>query len=185
MTDVLTGTEHFTLAEVEANTEWPIPDDFHLNAQLTLEGGERLRATLGVPIVLTSLWRSETANAALPGSVPNSRHLIAGAMDGRPEGITLDEAARRFAAAQAAGTVSPFDQLLVESDHLHYDPGGAWGYRNEALVADVSSPTGWTELGAWAAAHPAVVAASAVVAGLAFRHPAGVRDTARDGLGSK
>ena len=168
---MLTGTPHFSLAEVAANTEWPIPDAYQDNAQATLEALEVLRAQLGGGrLRLTSLWRSEQGNAATAGSVLNSRHLTAQAADVVPLDATIQEDAQTFATAQAAGTVALFDQLLIEPDHLHYDPGGIYGYRRQALVGDTVN--GWVSLTDWVSAHPA---ASGVAAAITFRAGAGGR----------
>lgn len=145
----LTGTSHFSLAEVAQNTEWPIPDVYQGNAQLTLRSLEQYRAVLGVPLVLHSLWRSPAANAALPGSAPDSAHLQAKAADVVPLRMSIGDAARKLAAAQAAGQLPAFDQILVEPDHLHIAP---FPGRNEALVG--SPATGWTALSDWARSHP-------------------------------
>ena len=167
---MLTGTPHFTLAEVAANTEWPIPLEYQDNAQATLKALEVLRATLGgLPLRLTSLYRSASGNAATAGSVANSRHLTAHAVDFVPMMDTITGVAQTFAAAQLVGQVAPFDQLLIEPnpDHVHFDPGGVYGFRNQALVG--TPATGWVALTEWVQAHPAV---SAVTAGVTFPDPA-------------
>jgi len=159
---VLTGTPHFTLAEVAAHTEWPIPSGYADNAQATLEAAEQLRAVLGGGrLRVTSLWRSVVNNAAQEGSATNSRHLTAQAVDLVPMDISLDEAARRWAAAIAAGGVAPFDQMLIEGNHLHFDPGGLYGYRRQSLVATASG--GWISLDSWIGSHPLAVATSGVL----------------------
>ena len=161
---VLTGTPHFTLDEVALDSEWPIPAYYQDNAQSTLEALEALRAALGGGrLRLTSLWRSASANADTAGSVPNSRHLTAQAADFVPMDTTLDGVARAFAAAQAAGTINLFDQILIEPDHVHYDPGGVYGYRRQALVGDQTS--GYVALVDWVQANPA---AAGVAAGGSF-----------------
>jgi len=162
---MLTGTAHFSLEEVAADTEWPIPTFYADNAQATLDALEALRAALGVGrLRLTSLWRSASANADTAGSVVNSRHLTAQAVDFVPLDTTIDGVARAFAAAQNAGTVDLFDQLLIEPDHVHYDPGGVYGYRRQALVGDQTN--GYTALVDWVQANPA---AAGVAAGGTFR----------------
>lgn len=160
----LLGTPHFAPPEIAASTEWPIPQVYIGNAQQTLQALETLRAVLGGGrLRLTSLWRSPSANAQLDDAASNSRHLTAQAVDFVPLDISLAEAARRFARAAQAGAVAPFDQFLVEGDHIHYDPGGAYGHRNEALVQVAAH---WAPLTDWVQAHPA---ASGVAALAAFR----------------
>ena len=149
------------------DTEWPIPAQYQDNAQATLQWLELVRSQLGAPLWLTSLWRSASANAALEDSAKNSRHLTAQAVDFVPVGITIAEAARRWQQAQQNGTAPAFDQMLFETDHIHGDPGGAYGVRGEALVQVVSKS--WQQLDAWIKANPAAVSALGVALFLGFR----------------
>lgn len=134
---MLTGTTHFTLAEVARNTQWPIPAEYQDNAQATLEELEEVRAVLGVPLRLTSLWRSGASNAGLPGSAKASQHLVANGADFLPVGISLEEAGRRWQTALDNGYVPDFHQFIVEEAgddglgaHIHYGRGTG----NQTLV---------------------------------------------------
>lgn len=134
---MLTGTPHFSLGEVAANTQWPIPAVYQDNAQATLELLEDVRAVLGVPMRLTSLWRSAASNASLPGHALASQHLTADGADFVPLGITLEEAARRWQDAVEAGTAPELRQFIVEQPG--YDGLGAHvhvgrGTGDQALV---------------------------------------------------
>ena len=127
---MLTGTPHFTLGEVAANTQWPIPAEYQDHAQATLELLEDVRAVLGVPLRLTSLWRSRASNVLLPGHADASQHLSADGADVVPVGITLEEAGRRWQEAVDAGTAPTVHQFIVEQPgddglgaHIHVGRG--------------------------------------------------------------
>lgn len=130
MSVALTGTSHFTLGEVQAAGQWPIPPEYQANAQATLELLERVRAILGTPLRLTNLYRTAEHNADLPGSSPTSQHLTADAGDVVPVGLSLDAAAQLWAAAVADGRAGDFGQFIVEQDavdglkaHIHVSRG--------------------------------------------------------------
>ncbi len=80
-------TPHFTLAEMTASTtaqrqgldNTPTPEALQ-RLTLTAEMLERVRAHLGVPIVVTSGYRSRAVNAAV-GGVTSSDHAIGAAAD--------------------------------------------------------------------------------------------------------
>ena len=143
---MLTGTPHFTLAEVQRNTQWPIPEQYQDNAQATLEELENVRDILGAPMRLTSLWRSSSSNALLPGSANASQHLSADGADFVPIGITLREAGERWLQAVQDGRTGDFHQFIVEEQgddglgaHIHYGRG----VKRESLVRLASGQYTW------------------------------------------
>lgn len=80
-------TPHFTLAELTRSTtathlrlnNTPSPDALRA-LQTTAEMLERIRATLGKPIIVTSGYRSPTVNRAV-GGVSSSDHMTGQAAD--------------------------------------------------------------------------------------------------------
>lgn len=77
---------------------------------------------LGVPVSATSLTRTPEHNAAIGGSKTSS-HLVGQAADFTVQGLSNQQVKERLLAAQAAGKLPPFDQLIFESDHVHIGLG--------------------------------------------------------------
>lgn len=85
---------------------------------------ERVRAVLGVPLRVTSGYRSPSENLA-SGGAPTSDHPAGLAADIVPQGVNQFDAYRRLEAARAAGTLPAWDQLIfypVEG-HIHVGLG--------------------------------------------------------------
>lgn len=171
---MLTGTAHFTILELARDTEWPIPPQFQDNAQATLEAAEVFRANLGGGrLQVTSLWRSVAGNAAQPDAATDSRHLTAQAIDLVPLDLTVEDCARRWAVLVALGAVPSFDQAIFESDHIHFDPGGAYGARGQSLVSVNAADTAFAPLSSWIAQHPVSASAAGVALVIGFPLVAG------------
>ena len=51
------------------------------NASLTIERGNRLLARAALPGIVTSGWRPQAINAAIPNASPRSKHLSCQAID--------------------------------------------------------------------------------------------------------
>lgn len=83
---------------------------------------EEVRALVGVPIVITSGYRSPAVNRAV-GGVPDSAHALGHAADIRVERLGAYSLARLI---QASGI--RFDQLILETSraivHISTDPRG-------------------------------------------------------------
>lgn len=98
------------------------PVDVRANlSRLARELLEPLRAVLGVPIRVTSGYRSPERNEAVGGS-DTSQHMDGTAADLSPVGLSLQETARRILAAEAAGTMPRYGQLIFypyTTGHLH------------------------------------------------------------------
>ncbi len=127
-------TAHFTLAELTASDTAERlgivnrPDDEALDNLHTLAAGlERVRAVLGVPVVITSAYRCGKLNSAIK-SKPTSAHVKGLAADFRAPGFgTVAEVAQHLASyAESIG----FDQLILEGTgpgawiHVAFKPPG-------------------------------------------------------------
>lgn len=102
---------YFTLAEVQRVSD-PIPAQYEENVRRSIAALDQLRAVIGVPFVLTSGYRTPERNARVGGSATTD-HDEALAWDFVPQGITLHEFYRRFRAAEAAGKLPAFDQVVL------------------------------------------------------------------------
>lgn len=138
---------HFSAAEIGAASSASIPSAYEANAFRTLQGLEAFRALLGVPLHLTSFYRTPDHNALIGGS-ETSDHMLALAADVVPIGASLVQVASRILAAEASGKMPPVDQVIFypfTTGHLHLGFGARM--RGELLVrlADKDVPD---------AAHP-------------------------------
>lgn len=119
---------HFTAAEL-GNP----PPQYLANAQATAELLENVRTILGVPLRVTSGWRSDADNARVGGSA-TSGHLTARAADFVPIGMSLQDAARKMEAAKANGQLSYGEVIYYPTDgHIHITLPGVGG-NGEALI---------------------------------------------------
>lgn len=108
-------TAHFTRAELGYDAA---PVAYRPNLERLAHLLERVREALGVPLRVTSAYRSVQANASLPGASSTSQHLTGQAADVVPVGLSMQSALAKLAAVSFAG----FGQLIVyplSSDHLH------------------------------------------------------------------
>lgn len=113
--DHLPLSEHFTWDEAQASAtarrlglENVLPDALARNVIRMAAFMEEVRLMLGVPLRVTSWYRSPAVNKAV-GGVPTSAHQLGLAVDFQPQGMTLEEAFERVAASHLA-----FDQLIEE-----------------------------------------------------------------------
>lgn len=103
-------TQHFTLAELTASTtaqrlrlDNTPPPELVPRLVRTAEMLERIRSTLGVPVVVTSGYRSRAVNAAV-GGVTSSDHA---------QGHAADIVAPRYGTpTQIARTLAPLVSVL-------------------------------------------------------------------------
>jgi zinc D-Ala-D-Ala carboxypeptidase len=147
-------TEHFTLgefivsstAEAMGNDNMPTPEHLE-NLKNVAAGMEKVRSILGdCAIVITSGYRNPVVNKKV-GGVPNSAHALGHAADFRAAGFTAIGAARKIAAAHAAGEIE-FDQLILETSrkivHISFDPEGGTkkkGPRGDVLTQRLGAGT--------------------------------------------
>ncbi len=128
-------TEHFTLEEF---TDSPtalrkgisnMPNDTTIgNLQRVAETLEKVRALFGMPLVISSGYRSVALNAAV-GGAKNSAHLTGLAADFIVPGMTPSDTAK---AIVKAGIL--FDQLIYEGTWVHIGLSDGEP-RNEVLTA--------------------------------------------------
>lgn len=116
---------HFTLAELTASNKARAegldntpPPELVPRLVRTAEMLERIRATLGVPVIVTSGYRSQALNRAV-GGVSNSDHT---------QGHAADFVAPRFGPpAQIAKSLAPLVDLLGIGQLIYEHIGGkAW-----------------------------------------------------------
>lgn len=121
-------TPHFSDAEL-GNP----PPQYMANAKRTAELLEAIRKVLGVPLRVTSGYRSATRNRAVGGS-PGSGHLTASAADFLPIGQTVQTSAKLLEAARRQGAIAYGEMIYYESDgHIHVTITGVGG-DGETLV---------------------------------------------------
>lgn len=110
---------NFTLAELDPRAEAPAAMLGTLTA--SAEVLQSIRDAVGVPLRVTSGYRSTSYNAKVGGS-PTSAHLTGRAVDFVPVGITLWEFDRRLREAEARGAVLPYVELIYypfSKGHVH------------------------------------------------------------------
>lgn len=92
-----------------------------VNGERILELLETAVNILGVPVEITSFWRTPVLNAKVGGKVsPPSAHMDLRAVDFQPIGLPVDDAYHTLAATSDA--VLDFDQLIIEHSHT----GARW-----------------------------------------------------------
>lgn len=107
-----------------------------------------MRDLVGVPLIVTSYWRSPEHNASIPNAATHSQHMMGDAVDldpvKRPDTPSTQEIVSRVIAAMGRGSVPQWGELIVyKSDqHIHmstpFPPGGQ---RNQqVLVQDGKEP---------------------------------------------
>jgi hypothetical protein len=122
-------TPHFTLDEMivsqlaarEGLDNNP-PPEARANLRLLCNALEQVRALFGVPIIVSSGYRSAAVNKRVGGS-PASQHLQGLAADFTVSEMTPREVVRRISESDV-----PFDQLILEFDrwaHLSVAHAGA------------------------------------------------------------
>lgn len=140
-------TAHFSQDEFELDGPMPaqcVPVYTSLCEELL----EPLRVHYGIPIVITSGYRSPASNAAAHG-VANSQHIATSvycAADFYVEGMQLNM--RPVFDLVRQSSELQFDQLILEhgsaSDIIHASWSRAYN-RREALEGEVANQSGYTE----------------------------------------
>lgn len=138
-------TAHFALEELVGSTARPasaeelasVPVLVRANLQQLAQLLERVRAAVGVPLVITSGFRSASENESV-GGVKTSQHLQGAAADFVPQGMTSAAAWSQYLAdAVGRGALGTFGQLIVYPVKL---PGGkGWGHIHLSTTAGASS----------------------------------------------
>lgn len=126
-----------------ARTEWervsdPVPLHLEPNVLKTMQVLDAVREAIGVPIVLTSGYRTPARNARVGGS-QSSDHPNALAVDFKPRGLDLHEFHRRFVEADRARKIPPYDQIIVypyTTKHVHLGVGPRMRRQHLLRVAD-------------------------------------------------
>lgn len=131
MTDALIGTRNFTPLELDrVSSGGRVPDALRANGQRLLDLMQRIRDALGVPVVLTSGYRSVQDNAQLAGASATSDHLSALGADWVVPSLSKRDVAVLLDAYN--GALTPYSQLIyyLTDDHFH----AAVGSKGERLV---------------------------------------------------
>ncbi|MNH15417.1 Peptidase M15 [compost metagenome] len=120
-------TPHFTFSEMTISQlaardgfDNTPPPEAKANLQLLCCALEQVRALFGMPIIVSSGFRSEKVNRLIGGS-PNSQHVQGLAADFTVIEVTPRETVRRIMESAV-----PFDQLILEFDdwvHLSVSRG--------------------------------------------------------------
>jgi zinc D-Ala-D-Ala carboxypeptidase len=109
---------HFTDAELDVVGA---PAAVRANAAKLAQLLEGVRAELGVPLRVTSGYRSPDRNSTVGGAA-HSQHMDGTAADFVPVGLTRAQTNARLKAAAAAGRLPAFGQLILypyTDDHVH------------------------------------------------------------------
>ncbi len=139
---------NFTLQELTQTSTGleNIPGPVELARLQALAHGllEPVRAILGVPLRITSAYRSPGVNLAVRGS-SSSAHLTGDAVDLVPVGIPVESAMRAIYEAHRAGQLPTLDQAIVypSGNFLHLGhPRGAAKARGDLLRSAAPSGSG-------------------------------------------
>ena len=114
-------TAHFSLEELDGGSA---PPAIQGNLLTTANWLEAARGILGVPLDITSGYRTPAHNAQVGGS-SSSDHVNGLAADFEAEGLTPYQVYQQLQAAEDAGTLPAFDQLIyyVADNHVHVGLG--------------------------------------------------------------
>ena len=135
-------TPHFTLAEFTRTgtglPNEPMPSQVAALTSLCLHVLEPIRALLGVPLRVTSGFRSAQVNAAINGAA-GSQHMRGEAVDFVPVGMDVETAMARIAAARI-----PVDQLIVypRGGFIHVSYAAGKAQRRQLLRSDAAGGSG-------------------------------------------
>ena len=150
---------HFTLSEFEATTTH-LPNAAPPSAVTSLRllcarVLEPLRAAWGVPVKISSGFRSVAVNAAIKGA-KRSQHLYGCAADVVPIGMPIEEA-MRVAVAEMLREGLPVGQIIVypnaETPFIHVSIDLDRDPRQEALTTEAPGGSGGPYR-AWVAPRP-------------------------------
>ena len=135
-------TPHFTLAEFTRTgtglPNEPMPSHVAALTSLCLHVLEPIRTLLGVPLRVTSGFRSSAVNAAIKGAA-GSQHLKGEAADIVPVGMDVETAMARIAAARI-----PVDQLIdyPRGGFIHVSYAAGKAQRRQLLRSDAAGGSG-------------------------------------------
>lgn len=135
-------TPHFTLAEFTRTgtglPNEPMPSHVAALTSLCLHVLEPIRTLLGVPLRVTSGFRSSAVNAAIKGAA-GSQHMLGEAVDFVPVGMDVETAMARIAAARI-----PVDQLIVypRGGFIHVSYAAGKAQRRQLLRSDAAGGSG-------------------------------------------
>jgi len=133
---------HFTLRELTRTSTGlvndPSPSQVAALTSLCLHVLEPIRALLGVPLRITSGFRSSQVNAAIKGAA-GSQHMRGEAADIVPVGVDVETAMGLIAAAGL-----PVDQVIVypRGGFLHVSYAAQRANRGELLRSAASGGSG-------------------------------------------
>jgi hypothetical protein len=125
---------HFSEAELRYDETPPV---YQGNVRRLAYLLEEFRRIAGVPLRVTSVWRSPERNAAV-GGVPTSRHLTGEAVDFVPVGLPVLEFWQRVVTARNAGAAPAWGELELDTTdgHVHVTLA-RFGERNgEVFILD-------------------------------------------------
>ncbi len=109
-------TPHFTRGELNYDAA---PATVRLNLEALAAFLERVRALLGVPLRVTSGYRSPSTNSALSGASATSQHMDGTAADVVPVGLSIGDAAQRLSGSTLRGEWGQVIVYPLGGDHLH------------------------------------------------------------------
>lgn len=104
-------TANFNADEFDVHEPWPAGAHFETNRLELARRLQWLRDLAGVPVIVTSAYRSETHNAEVGGS-PTSQHPKGEAVDAVTWLIPLRSLAARVLADVRAGRAPAFGQII-------------------------------------------------------------------------
>lgn len=116
MSSSLYVTPHFTRAELNYDAA---PATARANLEQLAALLERVRSELGVPLRVTSGYRSPATNAGLAGASSSSQHLDGTGADVVPVGLSIGAAAQRLAGSPLRGQWGQLIVYPLGGDHLH------------------------------------------------------------------
>lgn len=130
---------YFSLSEITRACGGSLPPaEFHANVNKTVQFLDTARAILGVPLLLTDLWRDQAENDRLKSegysAAKNSQHMRGLGADVCPVGISPYLAAQKLIQAQSEGRLPAFHQIIVYDAgdlHIHF------GLAGESWAADL------------------------------------------------
>lgn len=79
--NIVMNTENFKVSEFACHDGTPVPEGYYSNVSLLMKNLQVLRDYIGLPVFISSGYRTPSWNAKQPGAVKNSYHLRAMAAD--------------------------------------------------------------------------------------------------------
>lgn len=135
---------HFSEAELTVGlpADTPVPAAVRANAVALTGLLEAVRSAIGVPLEVTSWYRTAEHNGEV-GGVSHSQHLIGAAADVLAQGSAIGDSLDRFLAAQRAGAIPGFGQAIFYPGrgHIHLSTRTGTAALDSVLLA-FSQPDG-------------------------------------------